>query len=321
MTGLEDRAEELGSGRGLTGLTIGMFVPVTAIWLISAVFALVPIGALFGVLIGNTSTGIAIVCIGWTFGAGLAFIRPVEEWLGRAIFGLRPPTPYEIEALQPLWNVVCEEAAIDPSRYILRIENSPHPNALASAGRLVAVTNGAIEQLPADMLQGILAHELGHHRDLHPVAALLTWWYLLPIGLLDWCLRVVVRISAFILSFFRGWLIVLLLFALLVLLLARFLFFIPVKTAYLFGLMMGRASEYRADRYATDSGYGPGLMRALRLFLDRGLDDDLPRGIARLYNSHPPLKKRIRAIEKRMEKLDSARQVRPPADMRWRIGA
>ena len=295
-----------------------MLVPVTAIWLISVVFALVPIGALFGVLIGNTSTGIAIVCIGWTLGAGLAFIRPVEEWLGRTIFELRPPTPYEMEMLQPLWNGICEEAAIDPSRYILKIENSPHPNALAAAGRLVAVTNGAMEQLPADMLQGILAHELGHHRDLHPVAALLTWWYLLPIGLLDWCLRVVVRINAFILSLFRGWLIILLFFALLVLLLARFLFFIPVKTAYLFGVMMGRASEYRADRYATDSGYGPGLMRALQLFLDRGFDEDLPRGIARLYNSHPPLKKRIRAIEKRMEKLDSAR---PPEVVPWRIGA
>jgi Zn-dependent protease with chaperone function len=319
MTGLEDRAEELGSGRGLTGLAIGMFVPVTAIWLISLI-ALFPIGVLFGVVIGSTNTGVAIVCIGWTLGAGLAFIRPVEEWLGRAIFELRSPTPYEIETLQPLWNAVCEETEVDPSRYILKVENSPHPNALAAAGRLVAVTNGAIEQLPADMLQGILAHELGHHRDLHPVAALLTWWYLLPIGLLDWCLRVVVRTSAFILSFFRGWLILLLLFALLMLLLVRFLFFIPVKTAYLIGLMMGRASEYRADRYATESGYGPGLLRALQLFLGRGLDEDLPRGIARLYNSHPPLKKRIRAIEKRLEKLDSTHQP-AAATMTWRIGA
>jgi STE24 endopeptidase len=307
---LEDRVEEFGSGRGLTAMTVGMFIPVVVIWLISLVFALLPIGALLGVLIGNTDAGIAIACIGWTFGAGLAFFRPVEERLGKLLFGLRQPTPLEMKALRPLWDAICEEAAIDPRRYILKIENSSYPNALAAAGRLVAVTDGAME-LPADMLQGILAHELGHHRDLHPIASLLTWWYLLPIGLLDWCLRIVVRISAFILGFFRGWLIFVLSIVLLALLLVRFLFFIPVKATRVLGLMMGRAGEYRADRHATDSGYGPGLVRALQFFLNRGFDDDLPRGFARLYNSHPPLQKRILAIERRME---DTRQ--PP---QWRL--
>lgn len=309
---LEDGVEKLGSGRGLTGMTIGMFIPVVAIWLIS-LFVLAPIGALLGVFIGNTDAGIAIVCVGWTFGAGLAFLRPVEERLGHLLFGLRQPTPFEMEALQPLWDGICEETAIDPSRYLLRIEDSRYPNALAAAGRLVAVTDEAIEQLPPDMLQGVLAHELGHHRDLHPAAALLTWWYLLPIDFLNWCLRIVIRISVFIFDHFESWLILILCVALLVLLLARFLFFIPVKTAYLFGLMMGRASEYRADRHATDSGYGLGLLRALQLFVDRGFDDDLPGGIARLYNSHPPLQKRILAIQKRMEELDRAGRSEPTA--------
>lgn len=295
----EDKAEELGSGRGLTGTTIGMFVPVVAIWLIALLFALAPLGALLGALIGSVNAGIYIAWIGWTLAAALMFLRPVEERLGNLIFGLRPPTTVDTERLQPLWKGICASAKIDPGRYILRIEDSPLLNAQAAAGHLVAATRGAM-QLPDDMLQGVLAHELGHHRDLHPVASLLTWWYLLPIVLLDWCLRVVVRVSSFVLSFFRGWLILFLWIVVLGLLVARFFFFIPVKAAQFFALMMGRAAEYRADRHAVDMGYGPGLLRALQLFLEQGFDDHRPVGVASLYNTHPPLYKRIMAIEERL---------------------
>jgi STE24 endopeptidase len=316
----EDRAEELGSGRGFSGLTIGMLIPVVAIWLVS-LLCLVPVGALFGVLVGNSDTGVVVVCIGWTLGAGLVFIRPVEERLGNALFRLRPPTAHETKMLQPLWSAVCKEAAVDPNRYILKVENSRHPNSQAAAGRIVAVTTGALEQLPADMLQGILAHELGHHRDMRPIIALLTWWYLLPILFLDWCLRIVVQTSTAISDSFTGWLTLISSLALLGLLLARFLFLIPVRIAHVFGMVMARASEYRADRYAAESGHGPGLVHALELFLTWGFDDDRPVGIDRLYNTHPPLQKRIRALERRMEKLGSGRQPDDSAVMTWRLGA
>lgn len=64
---------------------------------------------------------------------------------------------------------------------------------------------------------------------------------------------------------------------------------------------MGRSAEYAADRHAVDMGYGPGLLQALTWFIDQGFDDARPTGLARIYNTHPPLPKRVAAIEKRLE--------------------
>jgi Zn-dependent protease with chaperone function len=298
-TTFEEKAEELGSGRGLTGTTLGMFVPVAAIWLIAMLFAVAPIGALLGAIGGNVNAGIWTAWVAWTLGAGLVFLKPVEDRLGESLFGLRAPMASEAERLQPLWDDICKQAAIDPGHYSLRVEDSAALNAYAVAAHTVSVTRRAME-LPDEMLQGILAHELGHHRDLHPVTSLLSWWFLLPVGLLDWCLRVIVRATAFVLSFFQGWLILLLWAVVLALLAARFLFFIPVRAAQFFALTLGRAAEYAADRRAVEMGYGPGLLQALLLFVEQGFGDGRPTGFARLFDTHPPLPKRVLAIEKRL---------------------
>lgn len=301
----DERAEEFGSGRGLTGTTIWMFVPVLAIWAIAAIFALTPIGALLGVLIGDPTAGIWLVIALWTAGAALTFWRPVEDRLGSLVFGLREPTATELERLRPLWDQICAAAKIDPEHYILRIEESNSVNAYAAAGRLVAVTRGGME-LSDRMLLGILAHELGHHRDLHPVAGMLTWWFMLPIGFLDWCLRIVVNTTSVVLSLFRGWLILVLWIVVLSLIALRFLFFIPVRAAQFFALALGRAAEYAADRHAVDMGYGVGQREALQLFLDSGFDEMRPSGLGRLYNTHPPLHKRILALDKRLAEREQA---------------
>lgn len=285
-----------------------MFVPLLAIWAIAAIFALAPIGALFGVLVGDANAGVWLAIVAWTAGAGLAFWHPVEDRLGSLVFGLREPTAIEIERLSPLWDRLCTGAKINPDRYTLRIEDNPGVNAYAAAGHLVSVTRGAME-LPDAMLTGILAHELGHHRDLHPVTSLLTWWFMLPVSLLDWCLRIVVNMTGFVLSFFRGWLIVVLWIAVLSLIVLRFLFFIPVRGAQFFALAVGRSAEYAADRHAVGMGYGPGLREALQLFLDSGGDDNLPTGLGRLYNTHPPLHKRILALDRQLAERG---QVTPP---------
>lgn len=295
----EERAEELGSGRGLTGTTAWMFVPVLAIWAIAAISTLTPIGALVGVLIGDPTAGIWLVIVLWTAGSALTFWRPIEDRLGSLVFGLREPTATELERLRPLWEQICARAKVDPDRYTLRIEESHSVNAYAAAGRLVAVTRGGLE-LSDEMLLGILAHELGHHRDLHPVASLLTWWFMLPIGFLDWCLRIVVNTTGFVLSFFRGWLILVLWIAVLSLIVMRFLFLIPIRAAQFFALALGRAAEYAADRHAVDVGYGVEQRDALQLFLNSGFDEMRPSGLGSLYNTHPPLHKRILALDQRL---------------------
>src|SRR4029450_11150703 len=56
----------------------------------------------------------------------------------------------------------------------------------------VLVTPTALE-LPDDLLEAVLAHELGHHRHLHPVAIILGWWYLLPFEAGDRLVRAIRR--------------------------------------------------------------------------------------------------------------------------------
>jgi Zn-dependent protease with chaperone function len=313
-TNLPDPPEKLGSGRGLTATTAGMFLPTAGIFLVS-VLAIWILWLVASIFVGSSDTMLTVLPLVWLFAGALMFVRPVEERIGHLLFGLRRPNSDELAHIQPLLERVCRKARVDHDRYILRIEDSADINASAAGGHIVAVTNTAV-QLPESALEGIIAHEVGHHRDLHPVASGLGWWYSLPIVALDYVARATMRVTAFLNSLsdfvtglLSGWLIFVglaiglaLLFVIVLLWLGRIFFMALVLLANLCSSILSRAAEYAADRHATDLGYGPGLIALLRAFRDRG--DDQPeargRGVARIWNTHPPVSKRIDAIERRL---------------------
>lgn len=315
-------AQPAGTAGGVTRTSLGMFSLVAGIWAFSHILV-APVGLALGrFVLGSTWSGLIVTSLVWTASAGLMLVRPVEEGVGRLLFGIRRPTPTELSRLSPIWADVCARAGTDPSRYRLRIEPSELVNAFALGGHFVAVTRVALG-LADDMLEAVMAHELGHHRDLHPLATGLGWWYLLPFMAADWCLRRARRITRSMTRAFSrlraragrvsgggvdgalgilGVLVVVgvLVAAGVVVVVALGVFWLPlwvsVRVSRVLQAALSRASEYAADRHAVELGFGAGLTRVLQLFVPAELRAPRTRGMRALLRTHPPSLDRIAAI-------------------------
>jgi Zn-dependent protease with chaperone function len=310
----------------VSGTSVGMFAIVVLIWLLSLVVVALPAyGA--AVLAGWEPVTVAVVaCAAWTASAALILARPVEAGLARLLYrSLRRPRPAELARITPALHRVCRRAGTDPGRYLLRVEEKRQVNAFALGGHVLAVTRMALE-LPDDMLEAVLAHEVGHHRHLHPLAIILGWWYLLPFEAGDRLLRAIRRVTRWLARIFHrlsdrtgglaggrapdgalGMLVLLAVLGVLVvagsvLVVGLGLLWLPlallVRLARVLAAALSRAGEHAADRHAAELGYGPGLVQVLALFLQVEQAQPRPRGMAALLRSHPASQARIDAIRR-----------------------
>jgi STE24 endopeptidase len=301
-----------------------MFAIVVLIWLLSLVVVALPAwGA--AVLGGWDPVSVVILaCAAWTASAVLVVARPVEAGLARLLYrSLRRPRPAELARITPALERVCRRAGADPGRYLLRVEEKRQVNAFALGGHVLAVTRVALE-LPDDMLEAVLAHEVGHHRHLHPLAIILGWWYLLPFEAGDRLVRTIRGITRWLArSFGRlsdrtgglaggrspdgalGMLVLLVVLGVLVvagtaLVVALGVVWLPltllVRLAKVLSAALSRAGEHAADRHAAELGYGAALIQVLALFLQVERSAPRPRGMAALLRSHPSSQSRIDAI-------------------------
>jgi Zn-dependent protease with chaperone function len=305
----------------LSGTTLGMFAIVVPIWLLSLVVVALP--ALGAALLAGWRPQAAVVlaCGVWTVSAALVLTRPVEALLARLLFhGVRRPDPADLARIVPALERVCRRAGADPGRYLLRVQESRQVNAFALGGHTLAVTRVALD-LPDDMLEAVLAHEVGHHRHLHPLAIILGWWYLLPFEAAERLQRAIRRVTRGLARAFSrlseqtagaraadgaiGMLVLLVLLGVLVvagtlLAVALCLLWLPlavlVRLARVLGAALSRSGEYAADRHAVELGYGPGLVRVLELFVVAERSARRPRGLAALLRTHPTCEARIVAV-------------------------
>ena len=303
-----------------------MFAIVVLIWLLSLVVVALPAYGV-AVLTGREPVTVVILaCAAWTASAALVQVRPVEAGLARLLYrSLRRPRPAELARIAPALERVCRRAGTDPGRYLLRVEEKRQVNAFALGGHVLAVTRVALE-LPDDMLEAVLAHEVGHHRHLHPLAIILGWWYLLPFEAGDRLLRAIRRITRWLARTFTrlsdrtgglaggrapdgalGMLVLLAVLGVLVLagsvlVVGLGLLWLPVallvRLAKVLAAALSRAGEHAADRHAAELGYGPGLVQVLALFLQAEQAAPRPRGMAVLLRSHPSSQSRIDAIRR-----------------------
>ena len=310
----------------VSGTSVGMFAIVVLIWLLSLVVVALPAYGV-AVLTGREPVTVVILaCAAWTASAALVQIRPVEAALARLLYrSLRRPRPAELARIAPALERVCRRAGTDPGRYLLRVEEKRQVNAFALGGHMLAVTRVACE-LPDDMLEAVLAHEVGHHRHLHPLAIILGWWYLLPFEAGDRLLRAIRRVTRWLAQIFNrlndrtgglaggrapdgalGMLVLLAVLGVLVLagsvlVVALGLLWLPVallvRLAKVLAAALSRAGEHAADRHAAELGYGPGLVQVLALFLQAEHSAPRPRGMAALLRSHPSSQARIDAIRR-----------------------
>ena len=310
----------------VSGTSVGMFAIVVLIWLLSLVVVALP--AYGGAVLAGWSPlpTVAVACAAWTASAALILVRPVEAGLARLLYrSLRRPRPAELARIAPALERVCRRAGTDPGRYLLRVEEKRQVNAFALGGHMLAVTRVACE-LPDDMLEAVLAHEVGHHRQLHPLAIILGWWYLLPFEAGDRLLRAIRRVTSWLARTFGrlsdrtgglaggrapdgalGMLVLLAVLGVLVLagsvlVVGLGLLWLPVallvRLAKVLAAALSRAGEHAADRHAAELGYGPGLVQVLALFLQAEQAAPRPRGMAVLLRSHPSSQSRIDAIRR-----------------------
>ena len=232
---------------------------------------------------------------------GLALLyRPIAQRFLTRLLGARRPTAAEQRHLEPLWQGVLLHSRLGSKRFVLVVVDSDDLNAFASAGRLVVVTVGAIVNLPPAELQGVLAHEIGHHLGLEGAAVTLGYWLALPVLALARIGFFLQNVATAATEAFASSSPVATLLGRIVAGLLRALALVfegSIRVWQALGGVVTRHAEFRADEWAVRLGFGTELAAAMR----RSAVDEPPASnrsrAERLFGSHPPLRTRIAKIE------------------------
>ena len=269
---------------------LALAVPLVLFILYGMARVSAPVSALG--LVFHEPEGFAVVAAVLSLvGAVLLFVPRIELAVGHVMAGgSRPPEPEERERVSGLLAPVAERAGIDPGRLIVRVLDDSRANASAGAAHLLYVTTGAL-WLDDEGLEAILAHELGHHRGLHPVLTAVVWWLSLPgvalAAVYRWLRNAVGALGNRLGTIGR-----LLAVPLLVLL---WVWQFTVMWIFWLGELLSRRAariaEFEADASAARWGYGAELADALERL---GAAEPERRGLlARLRADHPPTPERV----------------------------
>lgn len=248
---------------------------------------------------------LSLLCAIIVYGISISLaLCPLGEIILRMTEGANPvATSEDINYLIPLFNEVYEEAKEytpklrqDIKLYIIE---SMIVNAYAMGRKTIAVTRGAIVGLEREQLKGILAHEFGHvaHGDTKALLIHLVGNGFFSVFIMLFKFFIMITqtvIAAFTedgvmaaLVHFMGWLtslwIDLCIFA--------FMFIGEIIIS-----LNSRHSEYLADEYAFQIGYGEELVDALYFLSKITLPVKLTL-TERMRASHPYMGARIQRLE------------------------
>lgn len=237
----------------------------------------------------------------WVLGAVVATWP--RETIQRAWYGYRDPTAEEHRRLAEPSRRALQRLGVTAGRYRLMLTESDGVNAPAVTGRTVVMTSYAVNTLPADRMEAVLVHELGHHLGLHAVPVVCYTLLTLPVRALWWLLariwQPVRRMWAiakrwhtpfgFLVSFIFTFAV-----ALLVVVLA-----IPAGIAFV-GATLARPStdrtEFLADAAVVDVGLGPQLLAALETAIEAGHTET--DRVTRLLSVQPLLIRRAQRLRR-----------------------
>ena len=159
--------------------------------------------------------------------------------------------------------------------------------------KTIVLYDTLVETMTPDEICAVFAHELGHglHKDTLKNQAL-TFVEMLVLGALAW---LTLRTEELFPPF--GFECINYGFVLILIMSVEFALIAPA-----FGLLvnyLSRRAEYRADAQAVREGYGRELVSALKKLARQNYSDLAPSPLlVKLEYSHPPLSRRIEAIEK-----------------------
>lgn len=226
--------------------------------------------------------------------SGMGFMQSQLVWSmgGRGAAGI------SCDRLAPLLADICRRGHLgDPGFYKLYVLEDGSINACALGNRHIVVNIGAMDALPDDELEGILAHEMGHlqyHHTMVRLAIVAMGWFGNVICFVYSFLAIASRLIAWIP--FVGWLVTLWLFFIT----CTHTFFsrllqIPLSLLSAFGF---RGHEYEADAYAAELGLGGNLLRAF-YHMQYVYGNQKSGFFSSLWNDHPDMDKRIERLKDR----------------------
>lgn len=229
-------------------------------------------------------------------------LSPIGEWILGLMSGARRMTRVDMRnRMIPIITRVHNKALAktpDMTRIInLKVMYDPNPNAFALGRHTICVTEGLFD-LPDEMIEGILAHEMGHLACHHTDIQLLIGGgnFIITFALL--IVKAIVAIISFIGSLFvfsrddstQGCGCAFSIFSLI----CSALIWLWTKFCMLFLMWSSRANEYVADKYAMEIGYGYELAAALD-----SIGTGMPQNsfMKALYSSHPETHDRIGKLQ------------------------
>jgi len=257
-------------------------------------------------LMGGVFVSFFIALVAYVLSLVIAF-TPLGEKILRFFEGVRRiETNREREYLFPIFQEVYTRAR-EHSPELGRIQpciiDKMTVNACALGKHTIAVTKGAIETFNEDELKAIMAHEIAHILYGDTMARLyitigngfFTAFVLVSKAFLfmaEWIEMVASKSKS---SFSFAWVIIVLVKAIfmLILLVTQFLMKLVLSVS-------SRRSEFRADEYAFELGYGESLVQAFYLIekLQLGGTATIAQ---RMTREHPRITSRIERIETLLE--------------------
>lgn len=181
-----------------------------------------------------------------------------------------------------------------PNHIILKVCYDPNPNAFALGRRTICVSEGLLT-LPEDMIEGIIAHEMGHlslhHTDIQLLIGggnIIISCFLLVMSITS---AICSAIGTYSLFFGRGLSKV---FFSLIGFFCSGMIWLWTKFCMLFLMWSSRANEYEADKFAYKIGYGYELAYALDSI---GTGAPAKPFLKALYSTHPDTNDRIGKLQ------------------------
>lgn len=278
---------------------ITALVPVIALvpfWLLALAAIWVPFRLAFG-------TPFWWFPVGYVALGAVLVVPAIQIGLLGVLLGARKPIGSEVEVLKPLWRDLSRKANLPQTRYVIRVIDSDELNAFACGGHLVIVTSFALAELSSEQIAGVLAHELSHHLGWHTAALTLGHWLSLPVVLLarvGFFLQNVANAATDSYATHSAALTAIGRAAALGLTAISWIFLAALHASDAMSNLVGRGSEFEADRRAVRMGYGKPLAEALRVVIRHGGGERPIGWRARLAASHPPARTRVARIEAMM---------------------
>lgn len=223
----------------------------------------------------------------------LLSLTPIAEAIFRRSYHCRNLTAEQAARLVPLFKRVCQAANMDASRFDLYIVGDSRLNAFALGRKTIAINQGLFPLADREIM-AVLAHELGHHKHGDTIN-LLIHLAVTKVGQIALFIpRVVSTIAGFIarvpIPFLNLFAVLINLFLSLYVFLIDLILLLPLRIGYFFGT---RRTEYKADEFAIQLGFGHGLIHFLRL-----VPEERTSFFGSIWRTHPKVSNRIKRAEK-----------------------